>query len=608
MSTASKYLKLSDIEHVLKRPGRYLGSIVNHTAIQWVVESGQMIRKEVTWNPALIKTFDEIISNAVDHSKRPEGKHLDTIKVELCTLTKSLSVYDNGGIPVEVHPEYDQWIPEMIFSELRAGTNFDDEEESDLTGQNGEGAALTAIFSSSFTIETADGKKSYRQVFTDNLSEKSKPEVRSTKQSYTKITWIPDYEKFNTDLDDGNVLKIIKRIYDIAACNPHLKIFFNGTKINIPNFKKYISMYTSDFVYDENDDWQIGVASSEDGFQHVSFVNSSETAVGGTHIDYVSNQIVNGIREFLKKKHKVDVKPAQIKNHLMIFVNARIMNPRYDSQTKENLITEISQYGTKYQIDDKTIRKICSTDIVQNVLEWIEAKLRKEELAELRKRQKENRKKKVPAHIAASSKNREKCVLFLAEGLSALSMWINVRDSAHHGAFPLRGKPVNVSNMTPVEIAKNKEIAAIMSILGLEFNKTADDLNYGQIWIMTDADVDGSGAIACLLVNFFASFWPELFEAGRVKIVRTPIIIATHRRTKKVVRYYDLSDYTDSKISSETHIIDYVKGLGSLSKEEYDLAVNKPVLETIRLDDIAWLQMAFGDSSQERKNWLMGEK
>jgi len=80
-----KYRKLSDVEHVLIRPGRYIGSVKPHTAETWVVSekngSPSMIRETVTWNPGLIKLFDEVISNAVDHSKRPEGKNLDTIKV-----------------------------------------------------------------------------------------------------------------------------------------------------------------------------------------------------------------------------------------------------------------------------------------------------------------------------------------------------------------------------------------------------------------------------------------------------------------------------------------------------------------------------------------------
>ena len=102
-----RFKLLTPIEHVLKRPGRYLGSVKPHTADCWIVDPNsspeKMIKESITWNPGLLKMFDEIISNAVDHSKRPQGKHLDTIKVDIDRATGEMSVTDNGGIPVEMH-------------------------------------------------------------------------------------------------------------------------------------------------------------------------------------------------------------------------------------------------------------------------------------------------------------------------------------------------------------------------------------------------------------------------------------------------------------------------------------------------------------------------
>jgi DNA topoisomerase-2 len=302
-----KFKKLDEISHVLLRPGRYIGSINPHTAITWTVgaksDSSEisMVQSEITWCPALLKIFDEIISNSVDFSKTAEGKHVTTVKAEINKETGELSVYDDGGIVVKKHSEYDQYVPEMIF-ELRSGSNFDDEDDSVLTGQNGEGAALTSIFSKSFNVETCDGKKKFVQTHLENSRKKTEPKVTDGSKHYTKITFTPDYEKFGlTGLDGGNYQRLIKRVYDVAGCNPNLKVYLNGERIHVKSFEDYIKLYVDDFVFEENDHWKVGVAHSDDGFRHVSFVNGTETLVGGNHINYVSDQLTERLREHFKK-------------------------------------------------------------------------------------------------------------------------------------------------------------------------------------------------------------------------------------------------------------------------------------------------------------------
>src|SRR5574343_296161 len=176
-STVSKYKKLSDIEHALHRPGMYLGNIMPTTANSWVVcqDTNKMIFQELTWNPAFLKIFDEVISNSVDESKR--SSKLDTIKVTIDRATGEFSVLDNGGIPVEHHPDYDEYVPTLIFGYLRSGSNFDDTKDTDVTGQNGLGASLTNIFSTSFTVETSDGKKSFKQTWSNNMSTRTTPKI-----------------------------------------------------------------------------------------------------------------------------------------------------------------------------------------------------------------------------------------------------------------------------------------------------------------------------------------------------------------------------------------------------------------------------------------------
>ena len=138
-------------------------------------------------------------------------------------------IRDNGGIPVVKHTVHDEWVPEMIFSNLKAGSNFDDSEDRLVAGTNGVGATLTNIFSVEFTIKTCDGKKEFLQTFRNNMRSKNEPTVKRKKTSgYTEISYLPDYAQFSlAGLDSDHIMLMKKRCTDLAACNPLLKVYFN---------------------------------------------------------------------------------------------------------------------------------------------------------------------------------------------------------------------------------------------------------------------------------------------------------------------------------------------------------------------------------------------
>jgi DNA topoisomerase-2 len=134
MSVEKKFKKLDDVSHVLLRPGMYIGSIKPHTSKKCLYNEGKMESEEITYNPGFLKIFDETVTNSVDEFKR-EGSRLNTIKVNINGDT--ISIWDNGGIPVVKHPDDNEWIPEMIFSNLKAGSNFNDDENRTGAGTNG---------------------------------------------------------------------------------------------------------------------------------------------------------------------------------------------------------------------------------------------------------------------------------------------------------------------------------------------------------------------------------------------------------------------------------------------------------------------------------------
>ena len=494
-SIEQKFRKLSEVEHVLLRPGRYIGSITPHTEVVFTYDpsSKKMVKREITYNPGFLKLFDEVISNSVDHSKRPEGKHLDIIRVDVDPFEGSISIYDNGGIPVVKHSEYNQWVPEMIF-ELRAGSNFDDDDQSMLTGQNGEGAALTNIFSKKFIVETCDGKNKFKMIFEENSQDRKPPKVSPAEgaKGYTRITYFPDWEKLSTTFSEDNVTMLMKRVADVAGLNTHLKVYWNGDRIPTRAFKDYIEMHLAeneDYAYDETEHWKVGVASSDDGFQHVSFVNGTHTKIGGTHILYAGMQIWERIREHIKKKHKVDIKPSDLRQHMTLFIDCSIVNPRYSSQTKEDLITEVRDYKTSWEVPDKMISKIIKSTVIQNILDWAEAKAKQEELKELRKLNKETDKAD-PRRVekfsdALEKRERHKCVLFLTEGDSAAkAVQAGRGKNPYVGSFPLRGKPLNVREKEVKRILENNEIKNLLTIIGLKLGEKVETLpNEDGEWV-----------------------------------------------------------------------------------------------------------------------------
>lgn len=623
-----RFKLLTPVEHVLKRPGRYLGSVKPHTADSWVVSEtpnapDKMVMQSVTWNPGLLKMFDEVISNAVDHSKRPQGKHLDTIKVEIDRVTGELSVLDNGGIPVEMHGEHKIYVPTLIFGHLLSGENFDDESDTVVTGQNGEGASLTNIFSTMFCVETCDGKKKFKQVWTNNM-QASNPriiEVDSDK-GFTKISFIPDYARLETTLDDGNYTKIVKRIYDIAGCNPQLKIFLNGKRIQIKSFKDYVAMFTDKFEYDQNDNWQIAVAAADNGFAHISYVNTTETVQGGTHIYYIWYQIAEKLRAYIKKKHKVDVKPTEIQQHMRIFINATIVRPRYDSQTKENLITEVKEYKTSWEVTDKFVAQIIKSEIIQSILDWAFAKEKLAEAKQLRELNKDANKFNIRKIIKLqdanlAGKEPERCILFLTEGDSAAKAGKSTGDRDTMGFLALRGVPLNVANAEIAKVVANTEFFNIMAAMGLKIGETvksAKQLRYSMIGIMTDADHDGAGHITGLLINNLHRFWPELFTLGIVHRFVTPAVKVWVAGQKKPVSYYEEMDFKAwvEKNPTAKFKYKYYKGLATSQSEEFKEYLDniEDHLIQIRIEekeDSEVINLVFGKSAgaaDRRKIWL----
>ncbi|KAJ3288697.1 DNA topoisomerase 2 [Borealophlyctis nickersoniae] len=645
------YQKKTQLEHILLRPDTYIGSTEEQSVPMWVFEDDRMVFREVKYVPGLYKIFDEIIVNAADNKVR--DKTMDTIKVTITGDT--ISVWNNGrGIPVEMHAKEKVYVPELIFGHLLTSSNYDDDQKKITGGRNGYGAKLCNIFSTQFIVETADSRSGlkFRQarpmgdnhlatgtiftsVHSNNMSKMTTPKIDANpkKEDYTQITFTPDLPKFGmTSLNKDFEALVKKRVYDLAGCLQGVKVYLNGAKLNLKGFKDYVGLYLKDdpsgsapsIIYEQpNEWWEVAFAPSDGQFQQVSFVNSICTMKGGTHVNHVADIIVAELIEALKKKDKkaLVLKPHQVKNHMRLFVKCHIVNPSFDSQTKENMTLKVSQFGSKCELSDGFKKSVLKSGVMDNILSF--AKYQQDKQLKKSDGQRAGNGLHIPkledAGNAGTKKSKD-CTLILTEGDSAKALVYksipaiadNARD--YWGVFPLKGKLLNVREATYTQVANNDEINNIKKILGLQHKKEYHDvssLRYGRLMIMTDQDHDGSH-IKGLIVNFFDHYYPSLLKIpGFLTVFITPIVKVTKR--DRVLSFYSMPDYykwKDENDNGKGWSIKYFKGLGTNNDDdgkEYFSNVDEHIRSFAPVDDEdrELIDMAFSKKrADERKEWL----
>lgn len=611
----------------------------------WVYDAAQecMVNRSISFVPGLFKIFDEILVNAADNKIRDPS--MDVLKVDIDRESGLISIFNNGrGIPVEVHAKEGIWVPELIFGHLLTSSNYNDDQKKVTGGRNGYGAKLCNIFSTQFIVETADTRtgKKFRQVFRNNMSQKDEPEISHYPKSgseYTKITFKPDFAKFGMPdgMDEDLLALFTKRVYDLAGVVRKVKVYLNGTRIEIQNFKQYIELFVKKnealqqaaaaagqtappLIHSIiNDRWEIGFTLSDGQFNQVSFVNSINTYKGGTHVQYIADQIVSELVDAVKKKNKAaPVKPFQVKNHLFVFVNCLIENPTFDSQTKENMTLRQSAFGSKCEIGEDFMKKVLKSGVLENILSW--AKFKQDQLLKKTDGAKKSRLSgisKLDDANNAGTRHASKCTLILTEGDSAKALAVSglsVVGRDNWGVFPLRGKLLNVREASHKQIMENAEINQIKQIMGLQHGKqytSTESLRYGRLMIMTDQDHDGSH-IKGLLINFLDHFWPSLLKVpGFLVEFITPIVKCTKGRQE--IAFYTIPEYETWKRANEDGrgwTIKYYKGLGTSTAADAkkyfsDLKTHLKQFEVGTDEDRGLIDMAFNKKkADDRKEWL----
>ncbi|SBT72119.1 DNA topoisomerase 2, putative [Plasmodium malariae] len=608
-----RYQKKSQIEHILLRPDTYIGSVEMHTQLLWVwnKEKNRMVQKNITYVPGLYKIFDEIIVNAADVKAREKPKSdnpMTCIKIEINKEQKKISVYNDGeGIPVEIHKEMNIYVPHMIFGELLTSDNYDDVLDRITRGRNGFVAKLTNIFSKEFVDNSANGN--------GNGSNNKNNANKENQNGNAEVS--ANQTMDNLDVSLSNEPGEVSPSKSNAANGNG-----NGNGSGSGNINDEEELVK---IHEKQHRWEI-VVSKTDGsqFQQVSFVNSICTTKGGSHVNYIVEQLLNSLSKRANAKNKggMEIKSGHIKNHLWVFVNCLIVNPTFDSQTKETLTTKPVKFGSKCILSEKTINNVLKSPILSNILLWAQAKAQ----VELRKKMKAGSSKareriigipKLEDANDAGSKYSQECTLILTEGDSAKTSCLaglSIVGRDKYGVFPLKGKLLNVRDASFKQLMDNKEIQNIFKIMGLDItDKNKDDLKglrYGSLMIMTDQDYDGSH-IKGLLINMIHKFWPSLLKhKGFLSEFVTPIVKV--QKGNQEYSFFTIAEYEQWKESTNLvgWKIKYYKGLGTSTDKEFkqyfsDIKNHKIVFLWTGDRDGDSIDMAFSKKRiEDRKLWL----
>lgn len=613
----------SEIEHVLDRPGTWVGSLETDVIDYplFVPSKNKMeLVKNVGYNEALLKLIDEVISNSVDEHRRDTARFkVNKISVEFNT-NGYVRIEDNGGIGVTYHPKVKTKLrPEIMFGQLRTSTNYNDTKERTVVGTNGLGAKLTNIFSKKFTVETHDTANGVVLEWSNNMGNFAPYETFKSKEHKTITTFEIDLPRFDMESVPLSVIRLVqKRCIEGAGTNPGLQIDFKSdvadgkldSSWKFNDFKEYVHLYltpeqiASSLHYRESSKFETIIVPEATGTDF-GFVNGAICSLG-THVNKVKREFADAVLAICQKMDMEHLTDKDIFARCSFYINTTIVNPAYGSQTKEKLTTKIPKYNMRFS--QKFLKDLKNAPIIDAMKDFYLVKYAELKKKELRKLNGTLKTTKIKKLIQCASKAPEQNELWLFEGNSASNGFRNARNLFQAG-YLLRGKIKNTFNLKKTQILENQELKEVIAALGILFNepkKNLKNIKFKKVIIGTDMDHDGNH-ICGLLIAFFAVHFPEIIKAGYLYRALSPIVIARHK-TKPNKYYYTMREYELDANLLKGYTIKYTKGLGGLNDEDYKTMVRQQKLIQFTMNDIADKQSInvwFDKSTDQRKELLI---
>ena len=523
---------LEGLEAVRMRPGMYIGS---------------------TSQRGLHHCVYEIVDNSIDESL---AGYCKVIRVTV-NEDESVTVQDVGrGIPVDVKPETGKSALEIVHTVLHAGGKFGDGGYKVSGGLHGVGASVVNALSEKMVVEVSRQGFVHRQEYLRGEPIAPVEKIKETTETGTKTTFWPDPEIFTeTTIIDGDV--IASRLREMAFLNKGLKIIFKDARINsetefyyeggIGSYVEFLNknktvMFENPVYIDKAvDGMQVEIALQyTDAYTEtvLSFANNINTHHGGTHLTGFRNAITRVLNDYARKNNIIkdseqNLSGDDVREGLTAIVSVKLGNPEFEGQTKEKLGNQEAMSAVQDVVRDKfqewlEFNPKHAKTIIEKTLQAQRAREAARRARELTRRKSALENSTLPGKLAdCSSREPEKCELYIVEGDSAGGSAKQGRNRMFQAILPLRGKILNVERARLDKMYNNNEIQSLIQAIGINISKNEDDvdlekLRYHKIIIMTDADVDGAH-IRTLLLTFFFRYAKPLIDNGYVYIAQPPL-------------------------------------------------------------------------------------
>lgn len=613
---------LEGLEAVRKRPGMYIGS----TSVR-----------------GLHHLVYEIVDNSVDEAL---AGFCNTITVKI-HQDNSITVRDNGrGIPVDIQKKAGKSALEVVFTVLHAGGKFGGAGYKVSGGLHGVGASVVNALSEWLHVKVYKEGKIYTMSFAKGKVTKPIECIGtcSEEEQGTEVHFLPDASIFEESVYEFETLKI--RLRETAFLTKNLKIRLVDEREGMEQEKEFhyeggIQEFVSflnkgkealypDVIYCEGEKEKILV---EVAMQHndsyteniYTFVNNINTPEGGTHLTGFKNALTKTFNDYarqnkLLKDSEANLSGEDIREGLTCIISVKIENPQFEGQTKQKLGTSEAQVAVQGIVSEQLTYFLEQNPAVAKVI-CEKSILAQRARAAARKARDLTRRKSaldgvgLPGKLAdCSSKDPERCEIFIVEGDSALGPAKEGRNPETQAVLPLRGKVLNVQKARLDRIYANEEIKGMITAFGTGIHEDFDlsKLRYHKIIIMTDADVDGAH-ISTLMLTFIYNFMPELIRKGHVYLAQPPLF--TIQKNKK--HYYAYSDEEYQRIlkeiGSDGADVSRFKGLGEMNTEELQETTLDPESRTLLRvnmsdEDKAELDITFttlmGDQVEPRREFI----
>lgn len=597
-SHEKEIVALDTFEAVRLRPTMYLGQVSLVDEKLPIIKNGILQHVDKTWSPGFMHLIVEILENAIDEAKRMKGK-MKNIWVTINLDTNEVSIRDEGNgfhKAYSNHKKTKKNVVRTAFEEMHAGSNFIDT-STNILGTHGVGAAVCNILSEEFKVTTINKTHNVHFTWNDYKVVKEKKSKRLKEELGTEVSFIPAKAVFKTFKWDKELIQTYLSFKQFLVDNDtslkNLKI--NGNFIE--NNKQIPIDVVSNFLPDNvihvnNKEWgSVFLWPSYENSCSLSFINGSQCT--GIH-QKIFNDWVNEFFDYNLAHHFYNT---------LVSLNVPSTLMRFADQNKTKYA--ISRFEIEDLLDNnfksKLLRLLKGSDIAKEIEQRVEDKLFAENIKKIKKASRTS-KRKISDKYSPASRYKEN--IYITEGLSAAGSVRQARDSEKEGVYALKGKVKNTKRLS--DLTNNNEILEIMSILGLVPSETRQPI-YKNIIIATDEDPDGQH-ISSLIINFFYKWFPYIIQEGRLFKLVTPLVVCDYNKSRKY--FFSLEEFNDFSKNKKLSNINYLKGLGSLSINDWNYVMSNKTLFQIVKDRSSnkFLDIAFGDSSLKRKKWLEGSE